>query len=401
MADSDDEMPPLEYVGTGVTGGNPVTASIEPDDDMPPLEYVGTDASLGISLREGDRVILKGLSKAALNGQTGTLQSFQKASKGRLPVKLDSSGSMLAVKPENIQKLPRETVTTKATKMNPDFGVATAKATHADRNATYSAPDEDDELPPLEYVGTCDISSRPNGVSNDAKVEDDEMPSLEYFGSKPPRIGGAEGCTDEKTKEEMPENSTNSSNSTFRDGDQVLIKGTLTELDGQQGVIESIRDGSFQVKLERNHKNVAKLAHGKLLQNLAEANLHKIWLRGSGAGAMPPLQFVGQANGSVHNSSVPNGHDAKEPERKSGHCEGNMKEIQEILQRMRSALHASSLPEVDVALGLDKPGLHWGGWEAEKSQIVKQLAAQRSGQVHHSEMVRGAAAAARAFIAVE
>lgn len=301
MADSDDEMPPLEYVGTGVTGGNPVTASIEPDDDMPPLEYVGTDASLGISLREGDRVILKGLSKAALNGQTGTLQSFQKASKGRLPVKLDSSGSMLAVKPENIQKLPRETVTTKATKMNPDFGVATAKATHADRNATYSAPDEDDELPPLEYVGTCDISSRPNGVSNDAKVEDDEMPSLEYFGSKPPRIGGAEGCTDEKTKEEMPENSTNSSNSTFRDGDQVLIKGTLTELDGQQGVIESIRDGSFQVKLERNHKNVAKLAHGKLLQNLAEANLHKIWLRGSGAGAMPPLQFVGQASFAPQN----------------------------------------------------------------------------------------------------
>eukprot|EP00913_Durusdinium_trenchii_P000637 g590.t1 len=80
-------------------------------------------------------------------------------------------------------------------------------------------------------------------------------------------------------------------------------------------------------------------------ENLAEANLHKIWLRGSGAGAMPPLQFVGQANGSVwlpqfqnhnealipkstrHNSSVPNGHDAKEPERKSGHCEGKVVRI--------------------------------------------------------------------------
>jgi hypothetical protein len=73
--------------------------------------------------------------------------------------------------------------------------------------------------------------------------------------------------------------------STFRPGDQVLIKGTTKQLDGQQGIIESIKDGTCFVRLEKN----------KDVLQLGEANLHKIWLRGSGAGAMPPLQMVGQA----------------------------------------------------------------------------------------------------------
>ena len=76
--------------------------------------------------------------------------------------------------------------------------------------------------------------------------------------------------------------------STFRPGDQVLIKGTTKQLNGQQGIIESIKDGTCFVRLDKN----------KDVLQLGEANLHKIWLRGSGAGAMPPLQMVGQAGSS-------------------------------------------------------------------------------------------------------
>ncbi len=304
MADSDDDMPPLEYVGNVP----PVTTSTpdDGDDDMPPLEYVGADASLGISLREGDRVILKGLSKTALNGQTGTLQSFQKASKGRLPVKLDKSGSMLAVKPENIEKL----ATAKSAGI-PNHGVAVAKARNVDRNATDGRPEEDeelpplepvgcaedDELPPLEYVGTVGPGTNSEQrFQNQAIVADgddaDDMPNLEYFGASGPsqskdngpfaeaRATGGGASLDHTNVE-------SSVSSTFRQGDQVLIKGTAKpELDGQQGTIESIKDSMYQVKLEKT---------GKLL-HLAPTNLHKIWLRGSGAGAMPPLQFVGQAH---------------------------------------------------------------------------------------------------------
>ena len=181
MADSDDDMPPLEYAGVGVppAAATQATPPDDDDDDMPPLEYVGADASLGISLREGDSVILKGLSKTALNGQTGTLQSFQKASKGRLPVKLDKSGSMLAVKPENIEK-----INTKVGGI-PNHAVASAKATHVDRNASPPPPDDDDdELPPLEYVGEITNGTAEHGTGQMSDADD--MPSLEYFGASKP-----------------------------------------------------------------------------------------------------------------------------------------------------------------------------------------------------------------------
>jgi len=299
MADSDDDMPPLEYAGVGVppAAATQATPPDDDDDDMPPLEYVGADASLGISLREGDSVILKGLSKTALNGQTGTLQSFQKASKGRLPVKLDKSGSMLAVKPENIEK-----INTKVGGI-PNHAVASAKATHVDRNASPPPPDDDDdELPPLEYVGEITNGTAEHGTGQMSDADD--MPSLEYFGASKPsgpnhskdsqpsvskpsppyaeaRATGAPKEVPAATEKVLPETPV----STFRPGDQVLIKGTTKQLNGQQGIIESIKDGTCFVRLDKN----------KDVLQLGEANLHKIWLRGSGAGAMPPLQMVGQA----------------------------------------------------------------------------------------------------------
>eukprot|EP00434_Breviolum_minutum_P014124 symbB.v1.2.012453.t1/scaffold858.1/size157433/1 len=406
MADSDDDMPPLEYVGNVP----PVTTSTpdDGDDDMPPLEYVGADASLGISLREGDRVILKGLSKTVLNGQTGTLQSFQKASKGRLPVKLDKSGSMLAVKPENIEKLAMA----KSTGI-PNHGVAVAKARNVDRNATDGGLDEedelpplepagcgeDDELPPLEYVGAVGpvANSEQHAGFNEAIAADgddaDDMPNLEYFGASGPSQSNCNGPSAEAraTGGGASLDHTNvesSSSSTFRQGDQVLIKGTAKpELDGQQGTIESIKDSNYQVKLEKT---------GKLLQ-LAPTNLHKIWLRGSGAGAMPPLQFVGQANGcSPMYSAAPNGHckDADkadtqkaEPADRGRHFvtpggsdksrqPGNPQEVQDTMEMMRSALHATSLSEVDAALSQAQksPGVSCD----EKNEALKQLETKRS-----------------------
>ena len=284
-AESDDDMPPLEYVGS--TESNPGPASNDIDDDMPPLEYVGTDASLGISFREGDNVILKGLSNAALNGQTGTLQSFQKASKGRLPVKLDGSGSMLAVKPENMEKLKACTQATKATIS--DFGVASAKATSAEKNRSKAAED-DDELPPLEYVGTG-APDRPNGQDGGSK--DYNLPSRECFGSSQSRHGrfGMANGTGAKSVKEDQQSANSNAKSTFQEGDQVLIKCTSSELDGQQGFVESVKDGTFQVRLRKTRRDQKEA----MVVPVAEENLHKMWLRGSGAGAMPPLQFIGQA----------------------------------------------------------------------------------------------------------
>ena len=184
----------------------------------------------------------------------------------------------------------------------PNHGVASAKVTHVDRHASSPSPDDDDELPPLEYVGEITNGTAEHGTGqNDA----DDMPSLEYFGTSKPsgpnhskdsqpsvskpsppyaeaRATGAPKEVPAPTEKVLPETPV----STFRPGDQVLVKGTTKpQLDGQQGIIESIKNGTCFVKLEKN----------KDVLQLGEANLHKIWLRGSGAGAMPPLQMVGQA----------------------------------------------------------------------------------------------------------
>eukprot|EP00438_Fugacium_kawagutii_P015150 Skav209959 [mRNA] locus=scaffold2867:10074:15192:+ [translate_table: standard] len=108
---------------------------------------------------------------------------------------------------------------------------------------------------------------------------------------------------------------------------------------------------------------------------------------------MPPLQVVGQAtqaNGCAPASplAVPNGqtndvvkHSPAErlPATRHDGGSGNLQEVQDALQKMRSALHSTSLPEVDAALKVEKtPGVAWGEWETEKVQLVKQLRARRS-----------------------
>ena len=62
------------------------------------------DRVQGFLYMEGDHVRLKGLSKADLNGQFGTLQELEKSScngQGMMHVKLDGSGLLLRVKPLN------------------------------------------------------------------------------------------------------------------------------------------------------------------------------------------------------------------------------------------------------------------------------------------------------------
>ena len=306
MADSDDDMPPLEYVGNAKPGTGNMTATPkvldDEDDDMPPLEYVGTDASLGISLREGDNVILKGLSKNGLNGMTGVLQSFQKATKGRLPVKLDASGQMLAVKPENLVKVSGTQSQVCETRPKESSGLQTANAVASNDRATLPADgamdddDDDDELPPLEYIG----ASAQNGAAMNGSTgvpcvredSDDEMPRLEYIGVReaqpePPIPTNAEvhSKNNNSTKTSVVKDLPSQANTTYRPGDQVIIRGMRDNLNGQQGTIMSISDG-FHVKLEKT---------GQVVQVMSSEHLHKIWFRGSGAGTMPPLQFVGQA----------------------------------------------------------------------------------------------------------
>ena len=180
----DSDMPPLEYVGGAVPNGNredqshrageSMVASRQAkdgdEDDMPPLEYVGQDLSAGLSLLEGDRVMLKGLSKAGLDGQVGKLENFSRATKGRLPVKLDS-GQLLAVKPVNLEKLDAATSEPLASvldqKMAPKAdGVPFAKGRMdgpSGRPAeSKSCPDvsnvDDEDVPPLEPADIGDAS---------------------------------------------------------------------------------------------------------------------------------------------------------------------------------------------------------------------------------------------------
>eukprot|EP00439_Symbiodinium_sp_Y106_P062598 s2789_g9.t1 len=177
---ADSDMPPLEYVGSASPGrGSAIPVAHreqEEVDDMPPLEYVGQDSSAGLSLLEGDRVRLKGLSKAGLDGQTGKLQSFDRATKGRLPVKLDS-GQLLAVKPDNLEKMASESrngpVTTCQSVSRKDTGESTFSkgrktvvSNGKSADGTTSCPDvvgQDEDLPPLEpadgSVSTCTVQT--------------------------------------------------------------------------------------------------------------------------------------------------------------------------------------------------------------------------------------------------
>ena len=287
-ADDEDDMPPLEYVGNGPAASSR-SPGLKPDeeDDMPPLEYVGASAPLEVPLREGDRVTLKGLSKKELNGQKGTLQSFDQSKQGRLAVKLDS-GQRVSIKPENLCKLDPESngnfVEVRQEADDSDMppleyvgGTAvngvSSKCQSPDSNTTQNGrqeADDEDDMPPLEYVGNGPAaSSRSPGLKPD---EEDDMPPLEYVGASAPL--------------EVP----------LREGDRVSLKGlSKKELNGQKGALQSFdqsKQGRLAVKLDSGERvsikpeNLCKLdpeSNGSCVEVRQEAD----------DSDMPPLEYVG------------------------------------------------------------------------------------------------------------
>jgi len=152
-------------------------------------------------------------------------------------------------------------------------------------------------------------------------------------------------------------------------------------------------------------------------------NLHKIWLRGSGAGAMPPLQYVGSKAPGLEEGDLVLLHDLKmsslngekakvtktavaEEERiqvallrtgqklmvsqenvqrtgsrpETSRAAGSSAATpQDILEQLKFAMQSSDLAEIDQALGSAEAsqGLEWGDLLAKKKQLLKKLRARR------------------------
>ncbi|CAE7946453.1 unnamed protein product, partial [Symbiodinium sp. KB8] len=257
---------------------------------MPPLEYVGASTPLEVPLREGDRVTLKGLSKKELNGQKGTLQSFDQAKQGRLAVKLDS-GQCVAIKPENLSKMESSSngsfVDVRQEADDSDMppleyvgGTAvngvSSKCQSPDSNTTQNGrqeADDEDDMPPLEYVGNGPAaSSRSPGLKPD---EEDDMPPLEYVGASAPL--------------EVP----------LREGDRVTLKGlSKKELNGQKGTLQSFdqsKQGRLAVKLDSGER--VSIKPENLCKLDPESNGSCVDVRQEAADSdMPPLEYVGCAS---------------------------------------------------------------------------------------------------------
>ncbi|CAE7694673.1 unnamed protein product [Symbiodinium sp. CCMP2456] len=307
-ADDEDDMPPLEYVGNtpAASSRSPALKSDE-EDDMPPLEYVGASAPVEVPLREGERVTLQGLSKKELNGQKGTLQSFEQSRQGRLAVKLDS-GERVSIKPENLCKLDPESngsfVDVRQEVADSDMppleyvgGTAvngvSSKCHSPDNNTTQSGrqeADDEDDMPPLEYVGnTPAASSRSPALKPD---EEDDMPPLEYVGASAPV--------------EVP----------LREGDRVTLQGlSKKELNGQKGTLQSFeqsRQGRLAVKLDSGERVSIKPENLRKLD--PESNGSSVDVRQEAADSdMPPLEYVGSAP-PARGSAIPVGQREQEQE---------------------------------------------------------------------------------------
>ena len=73
---------------------------VDDEDDMPPLEYIGDNPITTSIFCIWGRVTLKGLDKAQLKGQQGTILPSEPMR--RLPVELDASRRILLIKPDNL-----------------------------------------------------------------------------------------------------------------------------------------------------------------------------------------------------------------------------------------------------------------------------------------------------------
>jgi len=275
---SDDSMPPLDYVGPG--------KKQDSDDDMPPLENAGLatadksklPTAKAVSFVVGEAVQLHGLSKPELNGKRGVVVEAA-GSNERCLVKINGSAQKLSIKQINLEKIkadateesdddmpPLDFVGSGETKPSPKPTAQTAGAKHEEAS--------DDSMPPLEYSGVGAKGSA-NAQGADAG-SDDSMPPLEYA---PPKSGGKEDVSKgSKNTNEEPE---------LRVGETVMLKQlSKKKLNGKKAVVVTNgvdETGRVTVKVEGSDQRMAiKRSNLELCSSLQEDS-----------DDMPPLDFVG------------------------------------------------------------------------------------------------------------
>jgi len=343
--EDDDDLPPLEYVGATPTPQEPAqpkqpapvpaaVADDDDDDDMPPLEYVGASAGGGALFKEGDAVVLKGLSKADLNGQRGTVMPFSEKANGRLPVRL-ASGEKVSIKPENLEKAT---------------GVAAAQDDGDD--------DDDDELPPLEYVGS---TAQPAPDADDGAASDDSMPPLDYVGAAPPVVQEAAAVRpplpptpQQPPLPTEPAAAAQGLQEALRVGDTVVLGGLRTaDLNGERARIVKEPDAS------ESRVELTLLRTGKKLL-VKWANITKAPAAESDEEESGKRPAAAAAKAGASRSTA-----AKSPE-------ALLEVMRQAMQSSAAAPVVDALAQVEAAEGLD-----WGELLPRKKQILKKLRAKR------------------------
>eukprot|EP00971_Amphidinium_carterae_P258808 5136619-Amphidinium_carterae.1 len=141
-------MPPLEYVGGGGGGGGKQSEASRSGREATKTQGEGLHTCSSAGPKLGDKVLLQGLSKAALNGKEGVVASEVNSS-GRVAVKMAGSTDQILVRPVNIQLL-----------------------------ATAAEEASDDSMPPLEYVATSKPPAKREAQAEEDAASDDSMPPL-------------------------------------------------------------------------------------------------------------------------------------------------------------------------------------------------------------------------------
>uniref|UniRef100_A0A7S4S1E9 Uncharacterized protein n=1 Tax=Alexandrium monilatum TaxID=311494 RepID=A0A7S4S1E9_9DINO len=337
-SDSEDSMPPLEYVGassperTGPAAAAPETAAAEDDDDdMPPLEYVA--ASGDASFLEGDTVVLKGLSgKAELNGQRGTVLPFLKRANGRLDVRLQGTGEKVSVKPVNLEKVSSSVP-------------AVAQAQPPAAGAAGDDADDDDDMPPLEYVGVGSkpqpAAGPPAAAGDDGDASDDSMPPLDYAGTAAPA-----------SQEQPPTGG--EPQTTFSVGDMVVLTGLrTTQLNGERArVIQELDAETSRVQVKLLGSGKKMLVKPINIQKAAAVSSDE---EESGKRPAPGPPNTGTASADT----------TKNPEA--------------LLEQMRQAMQSTSVAPVLEALAHVEAaeGMEWGDLLPRKKQLLKKLRAKK------------------------
>jgi len=273
--DSDDSMPPLDYVGAS----RPSVKTPSPvDKDVTKKERDSGSADFA----PGDLVTLRGLSKADLNGETGRILPSTGSRDGRLAVKLTRSGQKLSIKSQNLEK-------------GKGF------------DSEAKAEDSDDSMPPLEYVGTTLTAEEASYLEKAEAKPVATAPKAAQVRELPDGSGDPLRVSQSGANGAVPPAS-------FSPGDRVVLRGlSKLELNGQPAVVlpatSSTETGRLPVRLLKSQQVLSikreNLERGKEESSDSEDSMPPLEVKGEtlkrgkeepsdSEDSMPPLEIKGE-----------------------------------------------------------------------------------------------------------